>query len=91
MTKQSAEVKLPVRLLLTPKEAAAALSICERTLWRLTDEGKIVPIRIGRLVRYDLATLQSWIEAEKTQASAPPAQGQPSPSSSRNGPGPEYN
>jgi len=43
--------------LLTPKEAAAALAISERTLWQLKSDGEIPHIPIGRSVRYDPADL----------------------------------
>jgi excisionase family DNA binding protein len=52
-------------LLLKPREAAKALSISERTLWELTDHGKIPHVRIGRAVRYDPRDLQAWIDAQK--------------------------
>jgi len=49
------------QLLLKPKDAAAALSISERTLWGLTKEEKIRCIKIGTLVRYSIADLQMFI------------------------------
>jgi len=54
-------------LLLKPREAARALSICERTLWQLTNDGKIPSVRFGRNVRYDPHDLKRWIAAQKTQ------------------------
>lgn len=54
-----------LRKLLTPKEAAALLSISERTLWTLTNNGEIPAVRIGRSVRYDPADLAAWIEQQK--------------------------
>lgn len=54
-----------IPLLLTPQEAADALTISPRTLWAMTKEGRIPAIRIGRLVRYDRADLVRWIEAQK--------------------------
>lgn len=50
-----------IRLLLTPKQAAAALAVSERTLWQLCKDGELRCVRIGRAVRYDLGELQSWI------------------------------
>ena len=50
------------RLLLSPREAAKALSICERTLYSLTKAGEIAAVRRGRLVRYSMEELQAWIE-----------------------------
>ncbi len=50
------------KLLLTVREAAAALSISERTLWTLTDAGAVNAIRIGRAVRYAVADLQAYID-----------------------------
>jgi excisionase family DNA binding protein len=55
----------PAALLLKPAEAAKLLQIGDRTLWRLTDEGEIPCIRIGRSVRYDPADLRVWIAAKK--------------------------
>jgi len=50
------------RLLLTPREAAAALGICERTLYTLTKRGEIPVVRAGRLVRYSVEDLKTWIK-----------------------------
>ena len=52
-------------LLLTAREAARLLSVCERTLWGLTDRGDLPAVRIGRVVRYDPADLRRWIEQQK--------------------------
>lgn len=49
------------RLLLKRDEAAAVLSISPRTLWSLTNSGRIPCIRIGHLVRYSVDDLQEWI------------------------------
>lgn len=54
------------RLLLTPKEAAQAMTISPRTLWTLTNSGQILHVRIGRSVRYDVADLRRWIERRKS-------------------------
>jgi excisionase family DNA binding protein len=52
-------------LLLTPRDASAALQISERHLWALTKEGKIPAIRLGRAVRYRRETLEAFaIEQE---------------------------
>jgi len=61
----------PVRLLLTPREAAAALSISPRTLWELTaPRGPIAVLRLpgrgkARSLRYDIRDLQKFIDAQK--------------------------
>ena len=49
-------------LLLSPREAAKTLSICERTLYSLTKAGEIPVVRIGRAVRYSLDDLKQWIK-----------------------------
>ena len=54
-----------VPLLLTPREAARALSVCERTLYSLTKRGEIPVIRAGRLVRYSVEDLKTWIKKSK--------------------------
>lgn len=53
------------KLLLTPREAAKALSICEKTLWSLSKRGELPAVRIGRAVRYDVADLQVFIDRQK--------------------------
>ena len=64
----------PLRLLLTPKEAAKALAIGERTLWGLTaPRGPIRCVRIGRGVKYDPHDLAKWIESAKS--ASPPGDG----------------
>ncbi len=52
--------------LLRANEAADTLAISTRKLWELTNRGEIPCVRIGRLVRYDPADLQAWIERKKT-------------------------
>ena len=53
------------RILLTPREAANALSVCERTLYGLTQRGELPAVRIGRSVRYSVEDLRAWIEKAK--------------------------
>jgi excisionase family DNA binding protein len=55
------------RLLLTAREAAAALSISARKLWSLTASGEVPHVRIGRAVRYPVDELAEWI-AQRTAA-----------------------
>jgi excisionase family DNA binding protein len=55
-------------LLLKPREAAKALSICNRLLWEVTNRGEIPHVRIGRAVRYDPKDLRAWIEQKKRKA-----------------------
>ena len=50
------------QLLLTPREAARALHICERTLYSMTKRGEIPAVRIGRCVRYDPESLKEFIK-----------------------------
>jgi hypothetical protein len=64
-----------VRLLLTSREAAVALSVSERTLWTLTQpRGPIPAIRLGgrgataRALRYSVDDLRAWIAQQKATA-----------------------
>lgn len=60
------EPRLPLaKLLLSPKAAAAALSISERKLWSLTTSGDIPHVRIGRCVRYAVADLEQFIARQR--------------------------
>ncbi len=53
--------------LLRPREAAAWLKISERSLWAMTQRGDMRAIRFGRSVRYDVADLQAFVDARKTE------------------------
>ena len=55
----------PAPLLLTPRAAAEALAVCQKTLWSLTRDGKLPCVRIGRAVRYDVADVRRFIESAK--------------------------
>lgn len=55
----------PAQLLLTTQEAARLLSVSPRTLARLTSDGRIQPIRVGRLVRYAVADLEAFIARQR--------------------------
>ena len=57
------------RIALRPKEAALQLGIGERKLWELTQCGKIPHFRVGRSVRYPVASLIEWAH-EQTQREA---------------------
>ena len=57
-------------MLLTVRQAAKVLSISERTLFTLTQDGQIPAVRFGRSVRYDPADLRRWIEAAKNSRKA---------------------
>lgn len=52
-------------ILLTPRQAAKALALSERTLWELTRRGEIPRLKIGASVRYDVRDLQAFIEKKK--------------------------
>ena len=54
----------PLKLLLTPAEAARALSVSEKTLYNLTRAGAIQCRRIGMAKRYSLTALQRFAEGE---------------------------
>jgi excisionase family DNA binding protein len=54
-------------LLLKPAEAARALGISPRNLWGLTAAGEIQCVRIGRLVRYAMVDLQTYIDRKRAQ------------------------
>lgn len=52
-------------LLLTPREAARALSVSPRKLWGLTASGELPCVRFGRAVRYDRDDLRRLIAQRK--------------------------
>lgn len=52
-------------LLLTEAEAAARLSVCERTLRKERQAGRLPYIKFGRAIRYAPADLESFIESAR--------------------------
>lgn len=52
----------PETLLVTPREAAAMLSMSERKLWTLSNRGEIPRIKVDRMVRYAVADLRAFID-----------------------------
>ena len=55
----------PVKLLLTPRQAAAALQLSERTLWELARRGEIQRLKINSSVRFDIKDLEAFIAKKK--------------------------
>jgi excisionase family DNA binding protein len=52
--------------LLTSEQAAQALAVCRKTLYRLTKpRGPIAVVRIGHAVRYSTATLAEYIRSQE--------------------------
>jgi excisionase family DNA binding protein len=52
-------------LLLSIKEAAITLGVCERTVWTLTQERELPHVRIGRRVLFSRTALQEWITRQE--------------------------
>lgn len=52
------------RLALSAPEAAAALSISERTLRSETTAGRVPHVRIGGRIVYPVAELQQWLSRQ---------------------------
>jgi excisionase family DNA binding protein len=64
--------------LLKAREAAQRLAISERHLYQLTSSGELPCVRIGKLVRYSVATLRKWIkDRESTEHPQLPRKAQP--------------
>lgn len=60
-----------LKLLLSTREAAEALSVCQKTLWALTQpRGDLPAVRIGRRVLYDPGDLRAWINRQKNGGDA---------------------
>lgn len=50
-------------LLLTPRETAKRLGVSERHLFRITHEGVLPHLKIGRNTRYNIETVKEWIRS----------------------------
>ncbi|MCG3180338.1 MAG: hypothetical protein BIFFINMI_02697 [Phycisphaerae bacterium] len=57
----------PARLL-TPQEAAQFLAVSPRTLWGMAQRGELPIVRIGRLTRYAVDDLRTYIARQRQQA-----------------------
>jgi hypothetical protein len=54
------------KLLLSARDAAKSLSICEKSLWSMTaPRGPIPCVRVGVRVLYDPRDLTAWIDQAK--------------------------
>jgi len=53
--------------LLTYRQAAAILRVCERSVWTAVNCGEISAVRIGRSVRIRRRTLLDWIDRLEQQ------------------------
>jgi len=56
-------------LLMTSRETAAVLRVCEKTLYTMTKSGEIRSIHIGRGVRYSMEDIKKWIAAQSQKQS----------------------
>ena len=54
--------------LLTVKDAAAYLSMSEQALYQLVHRGRIPVVRFGRALRFDLDSLNNWIQSHLVSA-----------------------
>jgi excisionase family DNA binding protein len=52
--------------LLTPQEAAKRMKVTDRTIYNWTRKGLLVAFKVGLVVRYSVADLDRFIEANKT-------------------------
>ncbi len=60
------------KLLLSVRETAEALGVCEKTVWSLTvPRGNLRPVKIGARVLYYVADLTAWIESKKQEGGTP--------------------
>ena len=55
----------PAPLLLTIRQVAAALQLCEKSVWTLRHSGRLRAVCIGRAVRFELRDVLALVEAAK--------------------------
>lgn len=51
--------------ILTLREVADYLKLTERTLYRLSQEGRLPGFKVGNSWRFRLRDIEAWIEAQK--------------------------
>jgi excisionase family DNA binding protein len=55
-------------VLLTPDDVAAQLQVSRRTVERLVKEGRLRPIRIGRLPRFEQREVDAYVASLRRAA-----------------------
>ena len=60
-------------VLVDSKEAARLLGCCERTLWKMREEGKIRCVKLGAAVRYARKEIDRFIDSQSTPLKTNPA------------------
>lgn len=54
----------PIVLAISMDEAALALGLSRRKVWEMTNCGQLPHVRIGRAIRYPIAGLSAWLDAQ---------------------------
>ena len=57
------------KLLLKPMEAAEALQIGRTRIYEMLASGELISVRLGRVLRVPVATLQAWVEEHQEPVS----------------------
>ncbi|WP_145078891.1 helix-turn-helix domain-containing protein [Aureliella helgolandensis] len=52
--------------LVTARQAAEMLGLSERTLFKLRHQGQLPFVRVGRSIRFAVASLDSWVRQRET-------------------------
>ena len=55
-----------VQILVTARQAAAMLAVCEKQVLRMAGSGKLPFVPLGRLKRFCVTDLHKWIEENRT-------------------------
>jgi excisionase family DNA binding protein len=55
-------------LMVTYRQAAELLGVCERSVWKLVDENELKAVRIGRSVRIPVVELERFINERSAAA-----------------------
>ena len=61
-------------MLIRPRDAAALLALCQRTLYTMTKAGLLPCVRVGKSLRYDPADLAAWVQRAKAGPLPGPAE-----------------
>ncbi len=60
------------QLLIGARQAGATLGVSVRTIWRLVDDNKLRPVRIGRRVLFSQKSLHAFIRRLEGQSKPRP-------------------
>jgi len=72
--------------LITIKQAAEHLHLCERTIYRMVSQQEIPFVRLGSALRFSISSLDMWVQSQMKMPAEEPVKTPPAPPARRRPP-----